>query len=207
MSPRPSEIPEAEFAHLLSPLSLAITASDGTPQPYQYAPHLHHLSNKIVELVSRPAGGKRRLLVTMPPRHGKSELCSHWTPVWCLALDPTNKVVLASYEANYAASWGRKARRSVMEHYPLLGSRVLDDSRAANRWETSHGGGMVTAQVNGKIELVSLKIDPEVVDPDDVDMLQDLIIAAVSQANEKAHALADREMSKVTGGLSLPGMM
>ena len=73
--------------------------------------------------------------------------------------------------------------------------------------EGSAGGGMVTAQVNGKIELVSLKIDPEVVDPDDVDMLQDLIIAAVSQANQKAHELADREMSKVTGGLGLPGMM
>ena len=72
--------------------------------------------------------------------------------------------------------------------------------------EGSAGGGMVTAQVNGKLELVALKIDPEVVDPDDVDMLQDLIIAAVSQAMQKAHELAEAEMAKATGGLSLPGM-
>jgi predicted phage terminase large subunit-like protein len=148
---KPAEIPEAEFAHLLSPLALAITATDGEPNQYDYAPHLHHLSNKLVELVSRPPGGKRRLMVTMPPRHGKSELCSHWLPVWLLALDPRNKVILASYEASYAASWGRKARRSVQEHYPLLGARILDDSRAANRWETSAGGGMVTAGVGGPV--------------------------------------------------------
>jgi predicted phage terminase large subunit-like protein len=148
---RPAELPEAEFAHLLSPLALAITATDGMPNQYDYAPHLHHLSNKLVELVSRPPGGKRRLMVTMPPRHGKSELCSHWLPVWLLALDPRHKVILASYEASYAASWGRKARRSVQEHYPLLGARILDDSRAANRWETSAGGGMVTAGVGGPV--------------------------------------------------------
>lgn len=148
---RPAEIPESEFAHLLSPLALAVTATDNTTTPYVYAPHLHLLSNKIVKLVSRAPGVKRRLLVTMPPRHGKSELCSHWTPVWTLALDPRNRVILASYEANYAASWGRKCRRSVLEHYPLLGARILDDSRAANRWETSEGGGMVTAGVGGPV--------------------------------------------------------
>lgn len=72
--------------------------------------------------------------------------------------------------------------------------------------EGSAGGGMVTAQVNGRLELLVLKVAPEVVDPDDVDMLQDLIIAAVSQATKKAQELAQAEMSKVTGGLSLPGM-
>ena len=72
--------------------------------------------------------------------------------------------------------------------------------------EGSAGGGMVTAQVNGSRELVALKIDPEVVDPEDVDMLQDLVIAAVSQAMEKARKLADAEMAKVTGGLAMPGM-
>ncbi len=70
--------------------------------------------------------------------------------------------------------------------------------------EGSAGGGMVTAQVNGKLELVALKISREVVDPDDVRMLEDLIIAAVSQATKKAHELAENEMNKVTGGLGLP---
>ena len=73
--------------------------------------------------------------------------------------------------------------------------------------EGSAGGGMVTAQVNGKLELVNLKIDPEVVDPDDVDMLQDLILAAVSQATQKAQELAREEMNKATGGLPIPGML
>jgi len=72
--------------------------------------------------------------------------------------------------------------------------------------EGSAGGGMVTAQVNGRLELVALKIDREVVDPDDVDMLQDLVIAAVSQATHKAQELAETEMAKVTGGLNLPGL-
>jgi len=72
--------------------------------------------------------------------------------------------------------------------------------------EGAAGGGMVKAQVNGKLELVALKIDPEVVDPDDTDMLEDLIIAAVSQGTKKAHELAETEMSKVTGGLPIPGL-
>jgi nucleoid-associated protein EbfC len=84
-------------------------------------------------------------------------------------------------------------------------AQVQDDLKS-RVVEGSAGGGMVTAQATGKLELVALKIDPEVVDPDDVDMLQDLIIAAVSQAMQKAHELADAEMAKVTGGLSLPGM-
>ena len=65
---------------------------------------------------------------------------------------------------------------------------------------------MVAAQVNGRFELVAIKIDPEVVDPNDVDMLQDLILAAVSAATKKAQEMAEAEMAKVTGGLGLPGM-
>jgi len=72
--------------------------------------------------------------------------------------------------------------------------------------EGTAGGGMVTAQMNGKQELVSLKIDPEVVDPDDVEMLQDLILAAVSQANKKAQEMYQAEMNKITGGLNIPGL-
>ena len=67
------------------------------------------------------------------------------------------------------------------------------------------GGGMVTATVNGKGELQKLKLDPSIVDPKDVEMLEDLIIAAVSDAKSKSEAMAADEMSKVTGGMSLPG--
>ena len=72
--------------------------------------------------------------------------------------------------------------------------------------EGSSGGGMVTAMVNGSQDVVSIRIDPEVVDPDDVDMLEDLVLAAIRQAMEKARKLASEEMGKATGGLGLPGM-
>jgi len=72
--------------------------------------------------------------------------------------------------------------------------------------EGSSGGGMITAMVNGHQELLKVKIDPQVVDPDDVEMLEDLVVAAVSQAVKKSKELAKEEMAKVTGGLSLPGM-
>ena len=68
------------------------------------------------------------------------------------------------------------------------------------------GGGMVKAAVNGKHEVVSLEINPEAVDPDDVEMLQDMIIAAVNEAMRKAEADASANMSKLTGGLNLGGL-
>lgn len=71
--------------------------------------------------------------------------------------------------------------------------------------ETSAGGGAVTVVVTGKKELVSINIKPEVVDPDDVEMLQDLILAAVNEAIRKAEEMVNGEMSKLTGGLGLPG--
>jgi DNA-binding YbaB/EbfC family protein len=73
--------------------------------------------------------------------------------------------------------------------------------------EATAGGGMVTVLVNGKFELLSLKIDKEVVNPEDVDMLQDLIIAAVNEGVRKAQEMATAEMSKITGGFNIPGLM
>ena len=68
------------------------------------------------------------------------------------------------------------------------------------------GGGMVEAVVNGRQELVSLKIDPEVATPDDVDMLQDLVMAAINEALNRSREMVAQEMSKLTGGMSIPGM-
>ncbi len=72
--------------------------------------------------------------------------------------------------------------------------------------EASSGGGMVTAHVNGKQELLSIKIDPEVIDPNDVQMLEDLVLAAVSQAMKKSQEMYQEEMGKLTGGLNIPGL-
>jgi DNA-binding YbaB/EbfC family protein len=72
--------------------------------------------------------------------------------------------------------------------------------------EARSGGGMVTVHVNGKQELLSIKIDPEVVDPNDVQMLEDLVLAAVSQAMKKSQEMYQEEMGKLTGGLNVPGL-
>ena len=70
----------------------------------------------------------------------------------------------------------------------------------------SAGGGVVKATVTGKQELVSVTIDPSAVDPDDVEMLQDLVLAAVNEALRSSRELAEQKMAAVTGGLRLPGM-
>ena len=72
--------------------------------------------------------------------------------------------------------------------------------------EATSGGGMVTARVNGKQQLLDLKIEKAVVDPEDVDMLQDLVLAAVNEALKKSQQMVQEEMSKVTGGMNLPGL-
>ena len=71
--------------------------------------------------------------------------------------------------------------------------------------ESSAGGGVVTVVANGKKELKSISIKPEAVDPDDVEMLEDLILAAVNEALRKAEQMVAEEMSKITGGLNIPG--
>lgn len=74
------------------------------------------------------------------------------------------------------------------------------------RVEASAGGGMVTVVANGRLEIVEVRIEKSVVDPADVVMLQDLVTAAVNQALSKAKELAQKELAKVTGGLSIPGL-
>ena len=73
-------------------------------------------------------------------------------------------------------------------------------------YEATAGGGVITASVNGKRELLRIKIDPEAVDPEDVEMLQDMVVAAVNEALRKADADSAQNMSKLTGGLNLGGL-
>lgn len=76
----------------------------------------------------------------------------------------------------------------------------------AREFEATAGGGMATAKVNGKKELLSIEIKPEAVDPDDIEMLQDLIVAAVNEALRQAGETMEREMGKLTGGMGMPGL-
>lgn len=129
----------------LSPAHLALGVNRG----FRVPPHIELLDRAIVETVN--SGG--RLLVTMPPRHGKSEMASRYTPAWYLGRYPNRRIILASYEADYAASWGRKARDLLEEHgLKMFGVHVRQDSHAANRWDLAdHNGGMTTAGVGGAI--------------------------------------------------------
>ena len=72
--------------------------------------------------------------------------------------------------------------------------------------EAAAGGGMVKVVANGKQEVLSIVMEPEVVDPDDIEMLQDLVLAAINQALRESQAMMTDEMSKLTGGLKIPGL-
>jgi DNA-binding YbaB/EbfC family protein len=82
----------------------------------------------------------------------------------------------------------------------------VQEQAAAKTVEASAGGGMVTAVVSGRLELIELRIDPEVATSGDREMLQDLIIAAVNQAIRAAQEMMAEEMKKVTGGMKIPGL-
>jgi len=76
----------------------------------------------------------------------------------------------------------------------------------AREYDVSAGGGVINVKINGKKEILSVKIAPEVVDPDDVETLEDLIVAAVNEAIKKVEAISAEEMQRITGSMGLPGM-
>jgi DNA-binding YbaB/EbfC family protein len=82
----------------------------------------------------------------------------------------------------------------------------MQEELAQRTVEASVGGGMVSVTVNGRNEVLSLKIEPQVVDPDDIEMLEDLVIAGVNEALRKSQEMISDEMSKLTGGMKIPGL-
>ena len=83
---------------------------------------------------------------------------------------------------------------------------ALQNELSAKEFESSTGGGMVKVKVNGKQEVLEIKINPECVDPDDVETLEELILAGVNQAVKESNDTVSKAMSKITGGLSIPGL-
>jgi nucleoid-associated protein EbfC len=83
----------------------------------------------------------------------------------------------------------------------------MQEEAATETVEATAGGGMVKVVANGRQQIVSLQIEKEVVDPDDVEMLRDLIVAAVNDALNKSQEMVAQKMSKLTGGLNIPGLM
>jgi DNA-binding YbaB/EbfC family protein len=98
---------------------------------------------------------------------------------------------------------------NLMRQAQQLQAKMLkvQEEMATRTAEATAGGGMVTAVANGRQELVSIKVEKEVVNPEDVEMLQDLIVAAVNAALKKAQEMVSEEMKKLTGGMNLPGLM
>jgi nucleoid-associated protein EbfC len=82
----------------------------------------------------------------------------------------------------------------------------MQDELSAKTIESAAGGGMVTVVVSGRQEVLSIKIDPQVVDPGDIEMLQDLVVAAVNDGLRKSQELMASEMGKIAGGLNIPGL-
>jgi nucleoid-associated protein EbfC len=98
----------------------------------------------------------------------------------------------------------RDAQKQAMDMQRKMGK--LQEDMAQRVVEGAAGGGMVKAMVNGKRELVAIKINKEVVDPNDVEMLEDLVTAAISAGMKKAQELYEAEMAKLTGGIKMPGL-
>jgi len=97
---------------------------------------------------------------------------------------------------------------SIMKQAQKIQSQIakVQEELAQKTIEASAGGGMIAVVVSGKQEVVSIKIEPEVVDAKDMEMLQDLVVAAVNEALRKSQEMVSEEMRKITGGLNIPGL-
>jgi len=102
-----------------------------------------------------------------------------------------------------------KGMGNMMKQAQKLQARMLkiQEELAGKTVESAVGGGMIRVVANGRQQIVSIRIEKEVVNPDDIDMLQDLILAAVNDALTRSQEMVASEMSKLTGGLNIPGLM
>lgn len=132
---------------LRTPTALAQAVSRGR---WQTAPHLEEIGRRLIELVG---GRNRRLAVVAPPRHGKSELISHYLPAWFLMRFPNRRVILCSYGEELAVGWGRRVRDTLAEWGPkLAGIELRSDVSAADRFDIAgFAGGMTCVGAGGAI--------------------------------------------------------
>ena len=139
---KPLSVPEIARC---SPLTWANYITEGQ---ITIPPHLDYLNRLLVEVA---AGRLRRLMVWMPPGHGKSETISKYFPAWFLSCWPNKRLLLVSYEANFAREWGRKTRDVIEEHGRVTFDVDIDpDIHAANSWQIKgFEGGMRTCGIGG----------------------------------------------------------
>lgn len=127
----------AENLAVSSPAAFAQIASRGR---WRMAPHLSLINRKLLDLASRRI---LRLIVTLPPRHGKSTLISQFFPVWWLGQFPDQEIILTSYGASLAANWSGRARQLAIEFGDYLGIQVNERRRAGDDWNILNGEGAV----------------------------------------------------------------
>ncbi|MGM7308596.1 terminase large subunit domain-containing protein, partial [Acinetobacter baumannii] len=127
-----------------------IAFTDYTNDLYEAAPHHQVIAEKL-EAVER--GEIKRLIICMPPRHGKSELASRRFPAWYLGRNPSNQIIAASYNSDLAGDFGREVRNIVAtpEFGNVFKISLASDSKAANRWHTDKQGVYVSAGVGTAI--------------------------------------------------------
>lgn len=134
-----------EYGHLGSPAAMGKRLHGAKFTRFQ---HIEYLSTKLRNSLLK---GNARIVISMPPRHGKSWLTSLFTPIWYLNLFPHHRVILTSYEAGFASQWGRKVRNEI-EANKWLDISIAQDSSAADNWEIKGtNGGMITAGIGGPI--------------------------------------------------------
>ncbi|MEU3399523.1 terminase large subunit domain-containing protein [Streptomyces filamentosus] len=137
---------ERQMAMDRSPGSLAALLTAGRELQ---ARHLNLIDNAFVRIAR---GERVRLLLNMPPRHGKSQRAARWAPLWYLRRNPTHRLMIASYSAVLAEGHGRWLRDTIVEHGTQLGISLRYGSKAAGRFDLTGGpGGLVTAGVGGSL--------------------------------------------------------
>ena len=132
-----------------TPLTTACTLGAERKEPFDPAAHLRLVSDAIVRAVQ--GGGPRFIVVSMPPRYGKSHLISRRTPAWFLANFPHLNVGVAGYSDDFASNWGRMVRNDVQDNPERFGFGIAEDSAAAANWHTTLGGSMWCAGVGGSV--------------------------------------------------------
>lgn len=128
------------------PATFAEKYSQGTRVPWQRARHLEVLNDK---LVAASAGKCPRLIVEEPPRHGKSEFCTFWYPLWVLARNPRARIIIASYNHSFAETFGRRLRNFVRDRGSEIGLDLDPSTTAASRWFVKAGGSVQTVGRGG----------------------------------------------------------
>nr|DAI64393.1 MAG TPA: Terminase large subunit [Caudoviricetes sp.] len=138
---------EATFTAEKTPLNEALLFDAG----YRERKHLLYLSDRLTAAVKDVEEGRsRKMIVSMPPRMGKSQLTSVYLPLWLLHKHPEWSIGLISHSPSLATAWGRQVRRVVEENSDILGLEIAKDAGAVSNWEVLQGGGLIARSAPGQ---------------------------------------------------------